>query len=272
VGDLNAGPVFIAQGLFAARDWQTVAFCRNWAYFTGIMKFLMVWIAFALSCAAAQNQASTQNKPETRRPRLLIGDCAEDGFQAFIPDDEPRARIARMRDLDVEAGFGSRDGDGATFWFVRKGKAIYSFKVKDLNASEVWIAAELNENPNGGYSYNHIALTYSDGGAIGAFHVRVFEVNGDAVTDVSKAIRGAVANFKARHYCKERGNNVTALKWINGELLLMTEVYPTGDCGTDLGHIEAYRVSMPDGKIQEHLTMEQLKRYPGVCLQNDDEN
>src|SRR5271167_1460081 len=145
------------------RDWETVAFRGNWAYFSGIMKFLMVSVAFALLCATAQHQAAEQEKPATRRPYLLIGDCAQDGFDAFIPDDEPRARIVRMRDLDVEAGFGSRDGDGATFWFVRKGKTIYSFKVQDLNASGVWIAAELDENPSGGYSYNHIALTYSGG-------------------------------------------------------------------------------------------------------------
>jgi len=176
-----------------------------------------------------------------------------------------------MRDMDVEAGFGSRDGDGVTFWFVRERKTIYSFKVTDLVASGVWIAAELDKNPDEAYGYDHIALTYSDGGAIGAFHVRVFQVDGDVVTDATKAIIGAVADFKSHHYCKTRGNNVSALKWINGDLLLMTEVYPTGDCGIDLGHIEGYRVSVPDGKIQEHLTLEQLRRYPGVCLQNDDE-
>lgn len=231
----------------------------------------MVLMAFALCSTTTHNQAPVQKKPATRRPYLLIGECAEDGFYAFIHDDQPRARIAQIGDIDVEAGFGSRDGDGATFWFVRERKTIYTFTAKDARADGVWIAVGRDVNPTLGYGYDHIALTYSDGGAIGGFHVRVFHVNGDVVTDVSRAIAGAVADFKAHHYCKERGNNVTALKWINGDLLLMTEVYPTGDCGTDFGHIEAYRVSVPDGKIQEHLTLEQLKRYPGVCLQNDDD-
>jgi hypothetical protein len=153
--------------------------------------------------------------------------------------------------------------DGATFWFVRKGKTIFSFTEKRLTSSWVWIAVG---------QHDHIALTYSDGGAIGGFHVRVFQVTDDAVIDESKAIEAAVSDFKARHYCKSRGNNITALKWIKGDLLLMAEVYPTSDCGPDLGHIEAYRVSLPSGKIQEHLTHEQLKSYPGVCLENDGGN
>ena len=134
----------------------------------------------------------------------------------------------------------------------------------------VWIALDDDVNPALGHEYDYFALTYSDGGSIGGFHVRVFHLHGDAVTDISRVIDGAVADFKTRHYCKARGDNVTALKWIKGNLLLMTEVYPDSDCGPDMGHIEAYRVSVPDGKIREHLTLEQLRRYPGVCLENEE--
>jgi hypothetical protein len=201
---------------------------------------------------------------------MLIAECADDGLNAFIPDDRPRTTIAQFGDLSIEAAFGPKDGDGATFWFVRANKIIFSFTAKDLVAAALWIAVDHPRNPTRGPG--RIALTYSDGGAIGNFHVRVFRVDGGMVTDVSNVIESAVSDFKARHYCKERGNNVTALKWIRGDLLLMTEVYPTGDCGDDLGHIEAYRVTVPDGKIQEHLTLKQLKQYPGVCLENDDEN
>jgi len=102
-------------------------------------------------------------------------------------------------------------------------------------------------------------------------NVSAFRIDQAGVTDVSKAIDKATADFKSRHYCESRGyNNVMAVKWVNGDLLLMTEVYPTSDCGPDLGHTEAYRVSVPVGQIQEHLTLEQLKRYPGLCLQNDE--
>lgn len=232
------------------------------------MKFLMV---FALFCTVARSESFVQQAPVKTHPKLMIAECAEDGFYAFIPDEGPRTRIARVGDIDLEAAFIPPNGDGATFWFVRQGKTIFSFAAKDVVASGVWIAVD-DVNPTLGYGYDYFALTYSDGGAIGGFHVRVFHVDGDIVTDVSKSIDKAVADFKGRHYCKERGNNVTALKWIKGDLLLMAEVYPTGDCGPDLGHIEAYRVGVPDGKIREHLTLNQLRRYPGICLENDDEN
>ncbi len=237
------------------------------------MKLLMASLVSVLFCTAAQNQTSVQQAPAKTHPKLLIAECADDGIDAYIPTDgQSRTRIAEIGDVGLEAEFlPQRDQDGATFWFVRGGKTIFSFTAKDLSAPGVWVADSQEFNPALSNEYDHIALTYSDGGAIGNFHVRVFNIDGDVVTDVSEAIGGAVADFKARHYCKTRGNNVTALKWINGDLLLMTEVYPTGDCGSDLGHIEAYRVSVPDGKIQEHLTLEQLRRYPGVCLENDDQ-
>lgn len=237
------------------------------------MRFLLVLLPLLLFCTSAQNQSSVHRIPAKTRPKLLITECADDGFRAFVPETQSRTRIALIGDIDLEAAFRSEnEEDGATFWFVRGGKTIFPFTAEDLSADGVWIAVDRDVKSTLGFAYDHIALTYSDGGAIGNFHVRVFQVDGNVVTDVSKAIEVAVGDFKARHYCKERGNNVTALKWIKGDLLLMTEVYPTGDCGIDLGHLEAYRVSVPEGKIQELLTLKQLIQYPGVCLVNDEEN
>ena len=54
------------------------------------------------------------------------------------------------------------------------------------------------------------------------------------------------------------------------KLVLMTDVYPTGDCGLDLGHTEGYVVAVPDGKIKRHLTLNQLKNFPGILQENDD--
>ena len=62
-----------------------------------------------------------------------------------------------------------------------------------------------------------------------------------------------------------------ALKWKDSNhLLLWTQVYPTSDCGADLGHEEGYVVAIPDGQVEAHLTRNQLANYPGVCLENDD--
>ena len=230
------------------------------------MKALIILLASVLLCAWLEGVSPT-HVPSTQnsRPRLLIAHCAEDGIDSAIPDPPLRATVARIDDIELRAGYPHPDEDtGATFWFVIRSRTIYSFRTKDLFANEIWIAID--------HGWKRIALTYSDGGAIGEFHVRVFQINGDVVTDISRMILPAVSDFKSRHYCKPRGNNISALKWINGDLLLMAEVYPTGDCGDDMGHIEAYRVSAPRGDIVERLTLAQLKRYPGVCLENDNGN
>lgn len=154
------------------------------------------------------------------------------------------------------------DSGKGQFFVSHDKKTFFTFAVGDLssNPEALW-------SPDG----HAFAINYSDGGAIGGFHVRVFSIRGDTVLDVSSAIQPAVADFKSRHYCKTRGNNVMALKWKDSNhLLLWTQVYPTGDCGSDLGHEEGYLVAIPDGKVEAHLTRNQLANYPGVCLENDD--
>ncbi len=227
-------------------------------------------LATLLGFFSIQAPSSVRVKPSKPNPSLLVTTCGGDGFAAVIPDFPARNIIARVADLDLEAGFPTEER-GATFRFLRGKREIFKFFAKDLSAQSVWIAVDHGLGLDGS-SEAHVAITYSEGGTIGGFYVRVFLIDGNGVVDVSKSIDDAVADFKSRHYCKTRGNNVTALKWIGGGLLLMTEVYPTGDCGPDLGHIEGYLVSVPEGKILEHLTTNQLKHYPGVCLQNDDKN
>ena len=192
---------------------------------------------------------------------MLIAKCVDDGFQVLIPEESGRHWIASFGDVDVEATF-LDEGTGARFWFHRQKQDIFSFSAKDLVSDSLWIAVD--------ESRTHIAFTYGEGESIGRFHVRVFSLDGDHVRDDSKSIEAAVADFKKRHYCKPRGNNVTALKWIRDTLLLLTEVYPTGDCGTDMGHLEGYVITVPEGQILEHLTLAQLRSYPTVCLQNDE--
>jgi hypothetical protein len=229
-------------------------------------------VLFVLLCIfTTQELSSEQEKATNRNPGLLIIKCVNDGFDVEIPDHPEREKIARVADVNLEAGFRTED-EGAIFWFMRGGKEIFKFSAKDLYSSSVWIAVDHDRRLDGPHDQAHIALTYSDGGAIGGFHVRVFFIDGNGVKDVSKSVDGAVADFKSRNYCKVRGNNVTALKWMGGSLLLLTEVYPTGECGPDTGHLEGYLVSVPAGKILAHLTLNQLTHYPGICLENEDDN
>ncbi len=114
-----------------------------------------------------------------------------------------------------------------------------------------------------------LALNYSNGGAIGSWHTRLFTLQGKRMIDVTGAIQQAVLDFQSRHYCQKRGNNVRALKWMSPtSLLILTEVYPTGDCGSDSGYVEGYLINVSTGRIQQRLTFDQLAVFKGVCLQN----
>lgn len=189
-----------------------------------------------------------------QHPRQLITRCWQD--------------ITRLDSKDI-AGV-HKDGisiylnpNNGKFSVQREARTIFTFTVDDLSSN-----AEILWSPDD----KAFALNYSNGGAIGGFRVRVFLLNGDTVTDVSQAIQPAVDAFKARHFCKTRGNNVTALKWLHdsSHIVLLTEVYSTGDCGRDLGHAEGYIVAVPGGRIERHLTLEQLKTLPGICLENEE--
>jgi hypothetical protein len=43
-------------------------------------------------------------------------------------------------------------------------------------------------------------------------------------------------------------------------LVLVTSVYPTGDCGLDAGHIEAYTVA-EDGTIHRHMSAASFRHF-----------
>src|SRR5271156_2281243 len=104
---------------------KDIATQENYAYFSGIMKLSAASWVLVLFWTAVQGQSSAPKAVTANTyPELRATDCAEDGFYAFIPEAPLKMRIARIRDIDLEAVFGPHDGDGATFWFVRGGKTI----------------------------------------------------------------------------------------------------------------------------------------------------
>ena len=96
---------------------------------------------------------------------------------------------------------------------------------------------------------------------MGGFHVRTFSITGEQVQETPTAVRADGA-FRKRHFCATRGNNIQAYRWIDPHrLVLVTSVYPTGDCGRDLGHTEAFIVQAPDGRIVNHMAALAFRRY-----------
>jgi hypothetical protein len=77
----------------------------------------------------------------------------------------------------------------------------------------------------------HFFISYSDGGAVGTYLTHVFSVSEKGVIENSLT-RIAFNDFKSRHYCEIRGNNLFFLGWTpdSQNVFLVTEVYPTSDC------------------------------------------
>jgi hypothetical protein len=98
-------------------------------------------MATLLCRPAAQKFQPNQAKSAKSNPQLLIAKCAYDGIAARLPDYPAREKVARVADVDIEAAFPT-ENEGATFWFVRQKKEIFTFTATDLVSSAVWIAVD----------------------------------------------------------------------------------------------------------------------------------
>src|SRR5580698_4530734 len=108
--------------------------------------------------------------------------------------------------------FVETEGQAAGTFILRSGqKVLLSTDLKELS-SNVWVTWSQDNQ--------RFAITWSDGGTIGSFHVRVFAIASGRVTELS-AVNRAVQDFRSRHYCKTRGNNVEAYKWETPDRLVL---------------------------------------------------
>lgn len=159
----------------------------------------------------------------------------------------------KQGDLTYTVEVTDEDDSGGNFVLRRAGKELLRTRLKDLSASTSVVWSEDKKN---------FAITWSDGGAIGNFHVRVFHVEGDLVTELP-AVMQAFGVFKTRHWCKERGDNVQAYRWMpdSQSLVLVLSVYNTSDCGKEMGHTEAYVVDAATGNVKQHWGIKRLNAY-----------
>jgi hypothetical protein len=198
---------------------------------------LVVLCSLNLALAAAQ-------LPAPMTSDAGFSECTRDSC-LFVPDGPPK--IYRHGDYEYSA-----DENGA-FVLRRADHAILSTKLKNWNASVYVVWSE---------DSSWFAVTWSDGGAIGNFHTRLFHARAGVITE-SHSVEPAFAAFRRRHYCKTSGDNVQAYGWdsASGGIMLVMSVYPTSDCGRDLGHTEGYLIRPESGAILQHLTVTQLNTY-----------
>jgi hypothetical protein len=168
--------------------------------------------------------------------------------QKFSLLDSPQPLIvAHIGDLTVKARYVDGSEAPAIFTFARSGHVIDTVDINDLY------------NPNGWFTVapgsKEFAITWSDGGAAGGFHTRIFRTDSrGAIEEETAPVQNVIRDFEAHHYCKTRGDNFLAVRWLTPhQLVLEASVYPTSDCGAELGYTDRYVLSVPDGRIERKV-------------------
>ena len=166
-------------------------------------------------------------------------------------------------DLKVTARYVPHSEAQAIFTFTRAGKLVQTISISDFDNPNGWLAISSNRK--------RFAITWSNGGAAGGWSTRVFHVTsqGDILEDAG-LVRSVIEDFSVRHNCKTRGGNFETVRWMDDDhLLISAEVYPTSDCGSEMGYTEGYLLQLSTQKIVRRLTERELLDLPEICTWNN---
>lgn len=130
-----------------------------------------------------------------------------------------------------------------------------------LDFPDVSCGVEIGWSPDSSQFF----VSYSDGGAVGAYHVHLYRLVGNRVQE-DQAPSTVAARFKAEHWCETRGNNLFFLNWTPDSkiVFLVAEVYPSSDCGNQRGQFRGYAVST-SGAILRVFSEKETDRIETSC-------
>lgn len=183
--------------------------------------------------------------------------------EVFMPDGYSQKTIVWSPDrkkyvrLSSKPEHAESDEGVFTISIYSGARLLKTFVPKDLSA-----ATFVKWSPDSKGLY----VMWSDGGAIGGYHVRAFLVD-DSKAIESPAPEVAAADFAKHHSCETRGNNLYAVRWVNGsrQLLLRPEVYPTSDCAPETALSAEYLVTTAGGKIIEKGPVKEFTPFVDGC-------
>lgn len=134
-----------------------------------------------------------------------------------------------------------------------------------------WVGAEVLWSPDSEAFF----VTYSDGGAVGTFHLMVFYVGETGLRIVEPIPNGR--EVFAPHCFSPENPNVAGIRWVgdSSRLLLAIEVPPHSSCA-DMGTFRAFEIRLPDGGIVNRFDQlpakKQFRQYMGAELRNADDS
>jgi hypothetical protein len=206
---------------------------------------ILFWItSFLLACVGLRAQGTDGLKAKNIECRS----------RTYMLEDFDSGKTAIVAPNGVNSILLANDG---SFRVVRAGTMIGRVKMLDLSADIkiVW-------SPDS----QKFAITFSDGGAEGAFHAHLYELQTNSINELRKPVEVAFNDFRTSYYCPARGNNIYFEGWTqdSDEVLIITEVFPTGDCGGIAGRQAGYLLDL-HGNIVERFTDKQIQAIGAAC-------
>ncbi|HEV2489187.1 MAG TPA: hypothetical protein VGT03_05225 [Candidatus Acidoferrales bacterium] len=119
------------------------------------------------------------------------------------------------------------------------------------------------------------AETYSDGGAVGQFHVLIYYANGSRVIEPTNQVTEEFLSHPRSCFSPE-DPNIAAIEWIkdSSEILVAAETLPHSNCD-NMGTFRAYMIHLPDGNILRSYGQLEAKKlfwkHMGRELRNADD-
>jgi len=108
-----------------------------------------------------------------------------------------------------------------------------------------WVDAEVAWSPDSKAFF----ITYSDGGNVGTFHVKVVHVSPTGI-EITEPIANGRLLFAPRCFDAEMPN-VGAVKWASNDssrLIIAVEVPPHSSCAS-MGTFRAFEIALPTGRV-----------------------
>jgi hypothetical protein len=181
--------------------------------------------------------------------------------EVFVPESLKNDQVVSSPDGHLHAVLGGyrEEKDSESGWLrVFEGKRlIREYELKDLSGGIF-----VKWAPDSAAFY----LMWSNGGMTGGYEVRVFRVGDEGVREVP-AVTQALKEFTQKHHCHDRGENIYAVRWVgqSDDLMIATQVYPTSDCGKDMGFTAGYLVRIDDGGISARYSQSAVETEMKNC-------
>lgn len=207
------------------------------------------WLSIftSLVCLCIHGSAAIPN-PGSVAPRLLCGQSA------FTLEDFKAGTVTSFAPNRSNHILLAKDG---SFLVFRREAEIGSIHLPGLSSN-----IEIVWSPDS----EKFSIMYSDGGAEGAFHAHLYEFAEARVAELSRPVDAAFFDFKTRYYCQKRGNNIFVEGWTpdSSKIVIVVQVYPTGDCGEIFGKLEGYLMDLK-GNILRRYSEKQAQGIQKSC-------